>query len=101
MNIDPKTINMKKSLIYLLVLFLTGCTSTQFYQLYKTDSKDLKKTESVLISENDDIDIIYNFWSQNGNGDFLIVNKTDSSIYIDLGFDNFNFSSFNSFCNYV
>jgi hypothetical protein len=77
---------MKKLAIYLVILMvLSGCSSSIFYQLYKTESSDLKLKERALVSEHQDIDIVYNFWTDNGSSDFLIANKTDSSVYIDLG----------------
>ena len=77
---------MKKLFIYpVILILLSGCSSSIFYQLYKTDSDDLKLQETALLSENPDLKIVYNFWTENGRSDFLISNKTDSSVYIDLG----------------
>jgi hypothetical protein len=76
---------MKNLSIYpILIMLLSGCSSV-YYQLYQVESTDLKLNNNFLLSENNDLNIVYNFWSEYGIGDILIENKTDSSVYIDLG----------------
>ncbi len=72
-------------LILVIILFTSGCAPTIFYQLYNTESdSQITKTESDLIFENDEIRIVYNFWSENGNSSFFLFNKTNEDIFLDL-----------------
>ncbi len=76
----------KPLIILMLVLFYsTSCTiSEHYYQLYKVKSKDVTKTENAIIYENNDIKVIYNFWDNYGNSSFLVHNKLNDDIFIDL-----------------
>lgn len=78
-----------KRLIYFLCLItsLTGCVSTEyFYQMYKTESDNLINSgKGTIIFQSNFIDIYSDFWSDGGNGSFMIYNKTDSNLYLDLG----------------
>jgi hypothetical protein len=57
-----------------------------FYQLQKIESEDVSQNDHAkIVSEFDDVDIIANFWADGGNTSFMIYNKTDSNIFIDLG----------------
>ena len=69
--------------ITLITLILNGC-STAYFQLYKTQSNDVITSDNGLIFEQPDIKVIYNFWDNFGNSTFLLYNKTDSTIYVDL-----------------
>lgn len=73
-----------KNLILVIAVILSSCAPTTFYQLYKTESNNVETEENGLTYENDDIQVIYNFWDVYGNSSFLIINKTDSNVFIDL-----------------
>lgn len=75
-----------KKLIYLAILsfLLSGCAPTEFFQLYNVESKKVNIIDDNYIYENDEIKIIYDIWQNNGNSSFIIYNKTDKDIFIDL-----------------
>lgn len=73
-----------KTLILIAAILLQGCATTTFYQLYKTESDNVKVEENELLFENEEIKVVFNLWDNYGNSGFLIFNKTDSNIYIDL-----------------
>ena len=75
---------ISKLLIVSVVLILSACTSQTYYQLVETESKDLQKTQDYLFFENDDLSISYDLWGEGGNGSFIIYNKTESELFIDL-----------------
>lgn len=68
----------------IVAVLFNGCATTTFYQLYETNSDDVSIRNNDLLYENDDIKVVFNLWENFGNSGFLIYNKTDSSIYIDL-----------------
>jgi hypothetical protein len=71
--------------LFLLVVFLlSGCSTTTFYQLYKTESKDVQNVPEGMVFENDDVKVVYNFWDDYGNSSFQLFNKTESDIFVDL-----------------
>ena len=74
----------RKLLILIVTIFLSGCASTTFYQLYKTESSNTETDKNGMIYENDDIIVFYNFWENYGNSSFLVENKTDLNIFINL-----------------
>ena len=76
---------MKKVLQILAVLLaFASCTPQNYYQLVETGYNDLSKTKEYLTFENDDIEILYDFWGDKGNGSFIIKNKLEKDIFVDL-----------------
>jgi hypothetical protein len=76
---------MSKNFILLLVAVLFfGCTSQNYFQLVETESINLSNDGDKLTYENTDVKISYNFWGNGGNGGFIISNKTDKDIFVDL-----------------
>lgn len=71
--------------LFLAVFFLlSGCSTSTFYQLYKTDSNDVQNLVEGMVFENEDVKVVYNFWDDTGNSSFLLFNKTESDIFVDL-----------------
>jgi len=71
--------------LFLVVIFLlSGCVTTTFYQLYKTESPDIQNVAEGMLFENDEVKVVYNFWDESGNSSFLLFNKTESDIFVDL-----------------
>ena len=68
--------------MYILVILTTSCTST-YYQLYTVKSDQLKVQDKLFGTSNDEIEIKYNLWSDGGNTNFIIKNKTNKHIYIN------------------
>ena len=74
---------MKKNAFILLsfVALLTSCQTT-YYQVYDVQSLDAKQDGSVLVYENADCKLTYNLWSEGGNMNFLLTNKTSNNLYL-------------------
>jgi len=81
--------SMKKIVLFGILLNLISCTPYSYFQVYEINSESTNITTEELFYENKDIIIRYNFWALNGNEDFFIYNKTDSTIFIDLGLSHF------------
>ena len=60
-------------------------STSVFYQIYSVNSTtEMQKTENRFVFENEECAIHYNMWRNGGNGGFLIENKTDEYLYVDL-----------------
>lgn len=66
-----------------LSVMLQSCAYS-YYQLYHTESDAASVEDGTMVYENDDVRILFNLWGEYGQSDFLIFNKTDSNIFIDL-----------------
>ncbi|MDD2634514.1 MAG: hypothetical protein PHW82_03345 [Bacteroidales bacterium] len=76
---------MKSIYKFLAIFIIIGaCTPQTYYQLVETQSKDLVQQSEFVSFENDDLQISYNFWNDKGNGSFIVFNKTDKDIFLDL-----------------
>lgn len=64
------------------ILGLCGC-STSYYQVIETASTDAPILEGFHVFENDDIQVVYDFWSRGGSMRFQLWNKTGAPLYID------------------
>jgi hypothetical protein len=79
---------MKTKIIFLFTFFTTllnSCMSPAYFQVYKTEPTDksiFKK--NLLVFEDVNCKVSYDFWSENGNVGFQIFNKTDKTIYLNL-----------------
>src|SRR5690625_34358 len=79
-----KTITRNLFFIALVSLLMSSC-STSFYQVYKTQpDENLESTKKGLVYEDENCKIAYNLWAAEGDIGFLIYNKTDENIYLDL-----------------
>lgn len=76
---------MKIKILFLsvLCLALTSCANT-FYQVYEVEAPSLKQENNSLVYENEDCKIFYNLWAENGSMKFVLLNKTDKDIIIDM-----------------
>lgn len=72
-------------LVCLVVLFMPSCMQPVMYQIYTVKpSSNQVINDDLILFENDDIDVCYYFWSEGGNPGFVIKNKTDKMISVDL-----------------
>lgn len=62
---------------------LTSCTKL-YYQVYDVNSNLLKQENNSMIYENHDIKVMYNLWGENGKVGFIIHNKTEKNMFIDM-----------------
>jgi hypothetical protein len=67
----------------MLAMMLTSCSSSRFYQVFNTASKDAAESNGAHVYVNDEVKITYDFWSNGGQMNFTLENKTNSAIYID------------------
>ncbi len=67
-----------------IVLLITSCSPIQ-YQVYEVKAPGMELIKNTLAYENTDVKISYNLWSENGAVRFIVENKTDRNIFIDLG----------------
>lgn len=91
--------------IILLLIFLNSCgtSSYTYYQVYSTKYDNLKKNDEFLEFENEFCLIKYKLWSNGGNPSFLIYNKSEKNLIVNLEDSYFikNGISYNYFKNRV
>ncbi len=75
---------MKKFSILIFAAFLFACAPQNYYQLVETENSSQKLSSEYFFFENEDVEIQYNLWSNYGNGSFIIYNKTNKDIFIDM-----------------
>lgn len=64
-------------------LLFSACQK-RFYQVYEVASEQLDHKKDALVFENSEVKVRYNLWSQQGELAFVIENKTDEDLFIDL-----------------
>ena len=75
-----KTLAMMAAMV---CLGLTSCTKT-YYQVYDVNSESLKQEDNSLVYENSDMKVMYNLWGENGKVGFILQNKTDKDLFVDM-----------------
>lgn len=72
-------------LFFVAAFTFSSCCPMVFYQVYETTpiTNGLQSGTDVLVYENSDCVVLYNFWADHGNAGFAILNKTDKNIYVD------------------
>tara|TARA_B100000902_G_scaffold396502_1_gene457676 strand:+ start:1298 stop:2143 length:846 start_codon:yes stop_codon:yes gene_type:complete len=73
--------NISKILILSSILVACG-KPLYYYQLIELESDNMEVEEGNIISSNNDVEVIFNFWSNGGSTTFDIKNKTNKTIYI-------------------
>jgi hypothetical protein len=79
---------MKKqsTLLFLLFsLFLFACSPTYYYQIVKVTPVNEASKDNALVFDDNSCTITYNLWANGGNSGFIMYNKTESNLYVDLG----------------
>ena len=72
---------MKKILFAFFFLSLISCSNYNFVQVYEIQSENCSKDNDVLTYSNDDCSVMYDFWSEGGDGGFIFHNKTNKFPY--------------------
>ena len=67
----------------LISLVITSCQTIN-YQVYEVKSSTLTQKDNSMVYENDDCEIFYNLWTENGSMSYIFKNKTDKDIFIDM-----------------
>ena len=81
---------MKKRRMKTLTLMVTmacmGLTSCNqyYYQVYDVKSDELKLEDNSLVYENSDMKVMYNLWGKDGSVGFILQNKTDKDLFVDM-----------------
>jgi len=71
--------------LFALVLLMSSCSMTEsYYQLYKTESVASGNDSTTTIQETDDMRVTYDLWTNEGSSSFVVYNKTDRNLYVDL-----------------
>lgn len=77
---------MKKNFILVaLIILMTSCAPKVYFQVFSTShDSDIQESNHLLIYENEDCKVVYDFWADYGNAGFMIYNKSNDYISIDL-----------------
>ena len=76
---------IKTGLWAIMILLLTSCGPTIYFQVYQVAPGDkMKSNENSLIYEDDNCIVSYNLWAERGDIGFKVYNKTNSNIYVNL-----------------
>lgn len=75
-----------KTLAMMAVAACMGLTSCKqfYYQVYDVNSDGLKQEDNSLVYENEDLKVMYNLWGEEGNVGFILQNKTDRDLFVDM-----------------
>lgn len=65
-------------------MLFAACTSQNYYQLVENDTKSMIEEGGFITFENKDVKISYDLWRNGGDGSFIVFNKTDKDVFIDL-----------------
>ena len=78
---------IRKAMLPLAVVLGLGLTSCKsyYYQVYEVKSNTLNQQENSLVYENEDLKILYNLWGEDGAVGFIVSNKTDKDVFVDMG----------------
>ena len=52
--------------------------------IYDVKSDALKQEDNSLVYENNDLKVMYNLWGENGSVGFILQNKTDKDLFVDM-----------------
>lgn len=75
---------MNKIILFALVLMMSSCTLTNYYQVFKTDTNNGFTDGSKLYFEDNNCIVYYNLWNVGGNVGFSIYNKTEDDLTLHL-----------------
>lgn len=71
-------------LALMFACFLTSCSSKYYYQVYEVKSENLESQSNMLKFEDENCIVYYNLWDNAGNLSFVLKNKTDNDLVVDL-----------------
>lgn len=52
--------------------------------MYDVKSDALKQEDNSLVYENGDMKVMYNLWGKDGSVGFILQNKTDKDLFVDM-----------------
>lgn len=70
----------------LIVVVLSSCVTTSYFQVYKAAfTKKTNAKDSLLVYEDENCKVFYNLWDvEGGNIGFKFYNKTEKNIYLNM-----------------
>lgn len=81
---DSKHLIKKTALTLLFGSLLTACAPTQYVQIVDIQSSSLPVEGGHFIYTDENFEISYDFWKNNGDPGFVIENLTNELLYINL-----------------
>lgn len=72
------------SFLFISAFLLLGACSARYYQIYNVTGDNVQKRNGYMVYEDENCSVVYDMWCERGTPDFVVVNKTDSILYIDL-----------------
>lgn len=76
-----------KRFLFLLVVCATlcSCAPSVYYQLYQTQPvSNITMHDNCMVFEDENCEVLYNFWKEYGEIGFVFYNKTSENIYLHL-----------------
>lgn len=76
-----------KRLLFLVAVctVLSSCAPTTYFQMYQTQPvTDITMRDNCMVFEDENCEILYNFWKEYGEIGFVFYNKTTENIYLHL-----------------
>lgn len=71
--------------LVVVCIAFSSCAPSTYYQLYQTQPiSDIAMRENCMVFEDENCEIIYNFWKEYGEIGFVFYNKTTENIYLHL-----------------
>lgn len=64
-------------------LGLTSCKQL-YYQVYDVKADAMTQQDNSLVYENGDMKVMYNLWGEKGSVGFILQNKTDRDLFVDM-----------------
>ncbi len=80
------TSNVKKLFFMAVtaVMLFSSCKST-YFQVYDVKSNAMQQQDNSLVYENGDMKVMYNLWADGGSMSFIVQNKTDRDLFLNMG----------------
>ena len=66
-----------------LTVGLQSCATT-YYQVYDVETEGLQSSKEKIVYNDDNCEIIYDLWCEQGTLNFLFKNNSETDIHIDL-----------------
>lgn len=80
---EKKTFFSMAVVIFAIATSMTSCKQF-YYQVYDVKSNSLSQQDNSLVYENEDLKVMYNLWGENGAVGFILLNKTNDDIFVDM-----------------
>lgn len=80
-----ETTKMRNLFFLAIATALLSSCNPVFYQVYEVKSNALRQSDNSLVYENGDLKVLYNLWGAGGTMNFIVQNKTDRDLFLDMG----------------